>query len=300
MRDMANIFIAVHGGAGGNSADSDGCRAAAEAALSSAKNDGDSLEAAIAAVVVLEDDGRFNAGSGSVLCLDGLTVEMDAAVMDTRGRLGAVTCIRNVKNPVRVAREVANTPHCLLAGEGAIRFAEAAGCEMREARTSVAVLKKHAAMLKELQSEGCREQSASMRRYWNYKMDWAMAVERYGCGTVGAVVCDGAGNFAAATSTGGCAPSLLGRVGDTPLIGSGFYAGEHGAVAATGIGEAIMRQLLARTVYGWLQDGTSLDSALARGIELFPHNIDVGLIAVTRAGGAAMSNRDMPSYVFNG
>jgi hypothetical protein len=64
-------------------------------------------------------------------------------------------------------------------------------------------------------------------------------------------------------------PSLLGRVGDTPIIGSGFYAGPLGAVAATGIGEQIVRHLLARTVYGWIEDGMPLEQALKRGVGLF-------------------------------
>jgi L-asparaginase/beta-aspartyl-peptidase (threonine type) len=155
-------------------------------------------------------------------------------------------------------------------------------------------------MLRDLQKDQCREQSAAMRRYWNYPMDWSAAIERYGCGTVGAVVADGAGHYAVATSTGGCAPSLLGRVGDTPLIGSGFYAGERGAIAATGIGEAIMQKLLARTVYGWLEQGMPLKEALSRGIALFPESVDVGLIGVTAGEAAVLSNRDMPAWVLNG
>jgi beta-aspartyl-peptidase (threonine type) len=297
---MLDIFIAAHGGAGGSGRDADGCRSAAEAAAQLLRNGHEALDGAVASVVVLEDDGRFNAGSGSVLCLDGRTVEMDAAVMDTRGRLGAVTCLRDAKNPVRVAREVARTPHCLLAGQGADRFAVIAGCEKRDAKTGVAVLKKHARVLKELGATGAAQNDNPMRRFWNYEMDWQAAIDRFGSGTVGTVVRDQTGHFAVATSTGGCAPSLLGRVGDTPLIGSGFYAGEHGAVAATGIGEAIMRMLLARTVYTWLEQGVGLATALADGIALFPDNVEIGLIGVDAHGAAALSNRDMPVHIING
>jgi beta-aspartyl-peptidase (threonine type) len=102
------------------------------------------------------------------------------------------------------------------------------------------------------------------------------------------------GHFAVALSTGGSAPSLLGRVGDTPIIGSGFYAGKFGAVAATGIGEQIVRHLLARTVYGWLEDGMPLDQALKRGVDLFDEAVPVGLIAVTATEAGAHANRDMP------
>ncbi|USX18756.1 isoaspartyl peptidase/L-asparaginase [Oxalobacteraceae bacterium OTU3REALA1] len=114
------------------------------------------------------------------------------------------------------------------------------------------------------------------------------------CDTVGAVVRDAAGHFAVAGSTGGCAPALLGRVGDTPIIGAGFYAGPAGAVAVTGIGEHIVRHLLAHTVHGWLAGGMRLAAALERALTLFDPAIDVGLIAVSATDSGARSNRDMP------
>lgn len=123
-----------------------------------------------------------------------------------------------------------------------------------------------------------------------------MAGRRAACDTVGAVVRDRHGQFTVACSTGGSAPSLPGRVGDTPIIGSGFYAGPHGAVAATGIGEHIVRHLLSCTVYRWIEQGMPLRRALERGIGLFSGDIDVGLIAVSR-GEAGSSSRDMPVHV---
>jgi L-asparaginase/beta-aspartyl-peptidase (threonine type) len=98
--------IVVHGGAESPRDHDDGCRHAARRAVEELGISADALEAAIAAVVAMEDDGRFNAGSGAVSCLDGATVEMDAAIMDTRGRLGAVACVQGVKNPVLLARTV--------------------------------------------------------------------------------------------------------------------------------------------------------------------------------------------------
>ncbi|MDB5962350.1 MAG: L-asparaginase, partial [Massilia sp.] len=119
--------ILVHGGAGASMQDLDGCQVAARVGLSVLQANGEGLDAVVQAVMALENDGRFNAGSGSVVALDGMTIEMDAAVMDTRGRLGAVTCVRDVRNPVLLARAVADTPHRLLAGEGAQRFAAVRG-----------------------------------------------------------------------------------------------------------------------------------------------------------------------------
>ncbi|MDQ1832402.1 isoaspartyl peptidase/L-asparaginase [Massilia scottii] len=278
--------IVVHGGAGTSRENEDGCTLAAGLALAALRRGGDALDAAVAAVVSMEDDGRFNAGTGSVLCLDGQTIEMDAAVMDTRGRLGGVACITQVKNPVLVARAVADSPHWLLAGDGATRFARAGGHPPFRQPTA----KARAAHARLLASLGGRPAFA---RLWNYERPLDEAGES-ACDTVGAVVRGADGHFAVASSTGGSAPSLLGRVGDTPIIGSGFYAGPEGAVAATGIGEQIVRHLLAFTVYQWIAAGTPLEQALQRGIDLFDPAVAVGLIAVSNTDQATCSNRAMP------
>lgn len=282
------MAVIVHGGAGAPSLYADGCVRAAHAAID-AMRDGDAMDGAIAAVVTMEDDGRFNAGCGSVLGLDGTTVEMDAAVMDTRGRLGAVTCLQAVKNPVRVARAIADTPHWLLAGEGARRFAAQVG--MQQPHVISAHARNRHQQLKERMASGSPAlpgiDNQVFDRYWNYPA-------AQGGDTVGAVTRDAQGHFAVAGSTGGTAPALLGRVGDTPIIGSGFYAGPHGAVAATGIGEQIVRHLLAYTVYGWIAEGMPLKKALSRALDYFPEEVDIGLIAVSRTEAGSKSNRDMP------
>lgn len=285
--------VVVHGGAGGSRADDDGCVHAARRGIVE-MNKG-ALAAATAAVAALEDDGRYNAGSGSVLCLDGATIEMDAAVMDSSGKLGAVACIQRVRNPVLVARAVADTPHWLLAGDGAERFARIAGFPPHY-HASERARRKHDELLRRLagaQAALPGVANAAFSHYWNYAAPPQLATSD-GCDTVGAVVRDSAGNFAAACSTGGSAPSLLGRVGDTPIIGSGFYAGKLGAVAVTGIGEHIVRRLLAHTVYQWLAEGMPMNEALEAGIALFPSGIDVGIIAVSRTESGARSNKDMP------
>jgi len=289
--------IVVHGGAGSPRDYDDGCERAAERAVEELGISADALEAAIAAVTVMEDDGRFNAGIGSVLCLDGATVEMDASVMDTKGRLGAIACVQGVKNPVLLARAVAETPHWLLVGEGAARFAAAIG-HPQWTEISQRQRDAHAKVLKELSGSmpampGIDQRAKAFLRFWNYQKPLELP-ENAACDTVGAVVRGPDGHFAVALSTGGSAPSLLGRVGDTPVIGSGFYAGSAGAVAATGIGEQIVRHLLARTVYGWIDDGMPLQQALERGIGLFDPAVPVGLIAVSRTEAGSFSNRDMP------
>ena len=283
------MAVIVHGGAGASSLYADGCVRAAHAAIAAMRN-GDAMDGAIAAVATMEDDGRFNAGCGSVLGLDGTTVEMDAAVMDTRGRLGAVACLQAIRNPVQVARAVADTPHWLLAGEGARRFAAQAGLQQPH-HISEHARKRHQ-QLRERMANGSPAlpgiDKQALSRYWNYPTP-------QGGDTVGAVTRDAQCHFAVAGSTGGTTPALMGRVGDTPIIGSGFYAGPHGAVAATGIGEQIVRHLLAHTVYSWIAEGMPLKKALSRAIDYFPEDVDIGLIAVSRTEAGSKSNRDMPT-----
>jgi beta-aspartyl-peptidase (threonine type) len=288
--------VAVHGGAGNSKANEDGCIAAAKVAAASLGEGGPALDAVVDSVVRLEDDGRYNAGIGSDVGLDGQTFELDASVMDTRGTLGAVAAVRSVRNPVLLARAVGDTPHCLLVGEGADRFARLAGLPAYQHDTGKALARHRSTLqaLTEFKPVLPKVPNERFAAYWNYPMPWQEALKRYGCGTVGAVARDSHGHFAVATSTGGSAPSLLGRVGDTPLVGCGFYCGRLGAIGATGIGEAIMREMLARTVYGWLAGGRGLQEALNAGVALFDPDIDVGLIGVTIDAVASASNRDMP------
>lgn len=287
--------VVVHGGAGASLDYRDGCERAVLRAGERLRQGGDALDAALSAVVSLEDDGRFNAGRGAALGLDGATIEMDASIMDTHGRLGSVACVRNVKNPVLLARAVADTPHVLLAGEGADRLARALGLPAhpgpgdRQRQQHRQILACLAGSIPAMPGIDNR----AFARFWNYNQPLELPPGAV-CDTVGAVVRDDEGHFAVAASTGGSAPSLLGRVGDTPIVGSGFYAGPDGAVAATGIGEHIIRHLLARTVYQWIADGVPLQQALQRGVDLIDRKVEVGLIAVSRFEAGSCSNTGMP------
>ena len=291
--------IVVHGGAGAPTSLNNGCEAAAAAALARLGDGANALDAAVEAVVVMENDGRFNAGSGAVLRLDGETLELDAGVMDSTGRLGAVAAVRRVRNPVLVARRVAGTPHTLLAGAGATSFAKAVGLEA-ELVPSHRARERHRRLVEHLASGGAEGgwSADSLADAWNLPAPYdRIFPTRLGaaesCDTVGAVVRGPDGTFAVAGSTGGSVPMLLGRVGDTPLVGCGFYAGEHGAVACTGIGEEIARRVLAREVYGSMRSGMTPQAACEAGVGLFPAEVSVGVIAVGVDGSGAASNRDM-------
>src|SRR5215472_2240469 len=229
------IAIAVHGGAGPLSrrAQDPVIRAAYRAGLEQALDagfttllrGGSSVDAVEAAVVVLEDEPLFNAGRGAVFAADG-SHELDAAIMDGATlTAGAVACVRSVRHPVMLARRVMEqSGHVLLVGPGAEAYGREQGLEFM-APEWFDTEERRAEFLAR-----SRERAADS-------------------GTVGAVALDRRGNLAAATSTGGTTGKRPGRVGDSPLIGSGTYAANAGcAVSATGQGEYLIRATVAREV----------------------------------------------------
>jgi len=274
--------IAVHGGAGTLARDTsasqekaylDGLGAALDAGFAVLDHDGSSLDAAIAAVVVLEDNPLFNAGHGAVLDRDGVAT-LDASLMDgkTLGA-GAVSGLRHVKNPIELARLVMDeSPHVMLVGEGAEEFARLKGVEMvsnEYFRTPV-----RQAQLQRL-LRGAAEKENDLVAF----------------GTVGAVALDGQGNVAAATSTGGMTGKRWGRVGDSPIIGAGTYANNAScAVSATGHGEYFIRAVVAHDIsaqmqYAGLPLGESVTNTLARMKALGGNG---GVIAIDARGGIVM------------
>lgn len=291
-------FIAVHGGVGAPRAFSDGCEAATARGMELLRDGQEALAAAIAAAETLEDDGRFNAGSGSSLRIDGVTLETDAAVMDSTGKLGAVAALQGFKNPVRVAEAVTTTPHLMLVGEGAREFATKRGFAPHPGPGKLAH-ERYAEVMTAMREHDYSDIPAFWRTYdlkadWNFERPYDDVFAM--CDTIGAVAMDAQGRFAAAVSTGGSAPMLKGRVGDSPLPGCGYYAGTEGAVVATGIGEAIIMKMLSKTVYDWIAAGAHPQEACERGIALFPDEIPVGLIAVSREGTGTHNNREMPTH----
>jgi isoaspartyl peptidase/L-asparaginase-like protein (Ntn-hydrolase superfamily) len=303
--------ILTHGGAGSSEAYSDGCVVAAERAQQVLERGGDALEAAVAATVVLEDDPRFNAGTGSTLRLDGQTTQMDASVVTSDARFGAVGCIEAVKNPILVAVRVMETPHVFLVGEGATAFARRLGFPEYNPLTPGA-RQKFESRQSALHAEGDDAISPSatqwtresIARYWNFEGEPPQAPPAEapggGCETVGAVVRDSQGRFAATASTGGTLFMLRGRVGDSPLLGAGVYAGPEGAVAATGLGEEIIRRLVAKTVYDALANGMPALQAAQRVLVSVPRSVAVGVLVVGRTTHAVASTRPMPSALLVG
>jgi L-asparaginase / beta-aspartyl-peptidase len=312
-------MIIAHGGQGSPAARSDGPAAAVDRGFEQlASDDADPLAAAIAAVELLEDDPRFNAGTGANLRLDGRTIEADAAVMDDRGRFGAVTGIADLRYPVRVAEAVLATPHLFLAGPGAQAFAATLELEARELATDQARRKLERGYAQLFAEQGPWA-AWDWREHWNFAaappadLDEALARLREASeqpdtgeqsdaseqpdaatrDTVGAVVRTGAGRYAAALSTGGTTLAIRGRVGDVPILGAGLYAGPHGAVAATGKGEAIMRERVAAEVYRRLEAGETPNDAIRLAIRAISPEEGVGVIAVSERGWGAMATSQM-------
>src|SRR6267143_4825718 len=234
--------LIVHGGAWDIPDECvDACKAGCERALAAGwsilSSGGSALDAVVAAVVVLEDDPVFDAGFGSHLTLDGY-VECDAIVMDGATlRAGSVAALRHIRNPIRLARQVLeNSPHMMLVGEGAERFAVEQGLTLCEPEELIAEAERDA-WLK------CRNSKHAAAHHRGHEQ-----------GTVGAVAFDRDGRLFAATSTGGTCCKLPGRVGDSPLIGCGCYAdAEAGGVSCTGYGEAIMKVVLAKSAVDFLR-----------------------------------------------
>jgi isoaspartyl peptidase/L-asparaginase-like protein (Ntn-hydrolase superfamily) len=288
-------------GAGSQRALRDGTNRAIAKALATLATGAPALEGALAGVVVLEDDPRFNAGTGANIRLDGRTIQMDAACMDGEtGAFGAVAAIERVQNPVLVARKVMDTPHLLIVGEGATRFARALGFPDYDP-TCPENRAKFDRVQRLLKAADPRLVDAwkgyDWKKAWNFPTSLKEALGTPD--TVGCVTRDAQGRFAAAISTGGTTLTLYGRVGDVPMYGAGIYAGPRGAVACTGHGEEIIRHLIAKAVYDRLARGLSAQQAVDRTLAAFPATIDLGLIAVgpESTGGGCNYSAEQKRYV---
>ena len=248
--------LIVHGGAWAMPDDQvethrSGCARALDAGWARLQSGGSALDAVEAAVLVMEDDPIFDAGTGSVLTKAG-EVELDAAIVDGRTlRYGAVANLRHIRNPITLARRVFEGPATLLVAKGAEQFARAQGIPFC-ANEELVVERERA--IWHATREG---QSAPPERH----------------DTVGAIALDGDGWLVAANSTGGTPFKLPGRVGDTPLPGCGLYADTAGACVCTGWGEYITRLALARRAVELLEAGLAPQEAAERAVALLGERV---------------------------
>ncbi|HLL29660.1 MAG TPA: isoaspartyl peptidase/L-asparaginase family protein [Allosphingosinicella sp.] len=253
--------LIVHGGAkemepGEEGDNRSGVLEAARAGAAILERGGSAVDAVEASIRVLEDLPVFNAGRGSALNEAG-EIEMCSGLMDGSDlSVGAVGAIRNVRNPVSVAKRLLAEKEILLVGDGAVMFARNSGAEMVPTDALV--------------TETRREALEQMHD------------------TVGAVALDKGGNIAAGTSTGGLTGAKVGRIGDSPMPGNGLYADNHiGAVSFSGDGESIARLALAAQVMASIgRDGP--EEAVRKAVEQLPGvggaSGDGGGIAISKDG----------------
>nr|XP_020034807.1 isoaspartyl peptidase/L-asparaginase [Castor canadensis]XP_020034808.1 isoaspartyl peptidase/L-asparaginase [Castor canadensis]XP_020034809.1 isoaspartyl peptidase/L-asparaginase [Castor canadensis]XP_020034810.1 isoaspartyl peptidase/L-asparaginase [Castor canadensis]XP_020034811.1 isoaspartyl peptidase/L-asparaginase [Castor canadensis] len=268
--------VVIHGGGASNISTErkvrvrQGIIKAAKEGYNILRQGGSAVDAVEGAVTILENDPEFNAGCGSVLNADG-DIEMDASIMDGRDlSAGAVSAVRCIANPTKLARLVMEkTSHCFLTDQGAAKFAADMGIPKIPVEQLVTErTKKH--LEKEKYEKGGQNLDCPKN-----------------LGTVGAVALDCRGNLAYATSTGGIVNKMVGRVGDSPCIGSGGYADNNiGAVSTTGHGESILKVNLARLALFHIEQGKSVEEAADLSLGYMKSRLKGlgGLILINKTG----------------
>jgi len=299
MKRQAPIALVVHGGAWDIPDDEvaahrAGVTAALRAGWDVLKQGGAATEAVERAVVAMENDPVFNAGRGAALNSAG-EIELDAAIMEGETlQAGAVAALRNVANPITVARAIMEKGEAvMLVGLGATLFAKEQGiptCGPDALITVEAVARWRAAVARAGESGDGRKRKGRRASPGD---------------TVGAVALDAGGRLASGSSTGGTPNKRQGRVGDSPLIGCGVYAdGAAGGCSATGWGEGIIRVVLAKSVVDFMRvHGPDAAAAAKEGVALLKKRTggEGGVIVLNTAGeaGIAYSTKRMPRAYIN-
>jgi L-asparaginase / beta-aspartyl-peptidase len=291
---MPRFTLAVHGGAGTilkedmtpelEVAYLTGLQEALRAGFAVLEEGGSAVNAIKATIVMLEDNILFNAGRGSVFTKKGVQ-EMDAAIMDgSTLEAGAVTGVRNVRNPIELAAEVMlHSNHVFLSGKGASDFAIKQGIKLEPDEYFFSQFRYD-------QWKSIRDSDTYSLDHTHQRLEELMRDKKFG--TVGAVACDQQGNIAAATSTGGMTNKKYGRIGDSPMIGSGTYANNATCgISCTGHGELFIRAVAAHDVSCLMEyKGLSLQEAMEIVVheKLIAIGGEGGMIGVDGQGNAAL------------
>ena len=291
---MIKFSIAIHGGAG-TIVKEDMTpeleieyRKALEESLNAGyavlENGGSAINAVKAAVVMMEDNVLFNAGRGSVFTKKGLN-ELDAAIMDgSTLDAGAVAGVRNIRNPVELAEEVMmHSGHVFLSGKGANDFAIKQGIKLEPDEYFYSQYRYD-------QWKEIRDSDLYQLDHKSDKLVGLMKDKKFG--TVGAVACDGDGNIAAATSTGGMTNKRYGRIGDIAMISVGTSAhNKTCAISCTGHGEIFIKAVAAYDVSCLMEyKNMTLTEACEEVVlkKLVALHGDGGLIGVDAKGNVAL------------
>lgn len=307
------IAIIVHGGAGDipqerAEAAQAGCREAAQIGWRILQDGGSALEAVEAAARALEDNPIYNAGTGACLDIDG-RIELDAGIMEGHTlQVGAIAGVERIKNPITVARKVLESPHVMLIGKGVQQFAQEQGIELCDPEDLLTErqYRRWQESLEEIKRQEPRFHRREVRTV-SHAQDAASAEQQETQGqqekhgTIGAVAVDAEGHLAAATSTGGIANKYPGRVGDSPLIGCGFYADEDAAISCTGYGEDFTRLLIAKRAADFVARGDDARTAAQAAIAVLGEKASGtgGLIVADRLGNVGFAwNSQSMSYAY--
>ncbi|MCD6354245.1 MAG: N(4)-(beta-N-acetylglucosaminyl)-L-asparaginase, partial [Prolixibacteraceae bacterium] len=248
-----------------------------EAAWKILSKGGYSLDAVEAGVRVPEGDPKvFTVGLGGIPDAAG-KVTLDASIMDEKGRAGSVTYLQHIVHPISVARLVMEkTPHVMLSGKGALKFARENGFEKENLLTP-----ERKAAWKKWKKE---------KRKFSSKINIENQLEE-NHDTIGMLAIDSQGRLTGACTTSGMGYKLPGRVGDSPIIGAGLFVdGEIGGAVATGTGELVMKTLGTFLVVEFMRHGMSpgraCEEAVKRIAKKIPdyENYQVGFIAMNKNG----------------
>ncbi|NCI46329.1 isoaspartyl peptidase/L-asparaginase family protein [Sediminibacterium soli] len=252
---------------------------------------GTALDAVEKGVMNTEDSLNCCVGLGANPDRDG-RVTLDASIMDANGNCGSVAFLERIKHPISVARRVMEkTPHVMLVGEGAQRFAVQQGFRLEPAKLSRDAEKSYRNWLKKseykpvvnIENSKSTAMLAAPTRLengsWNHD-------------TIGMVAMDAAGNLSGSCTTSGMAFKMRGRVGDSPIIGAGLFVdNEIGAATATGQGEDVIRICGSHLVVELMRQGLSPENACKTAVERIikikgskAKDIQVGFIAINKQG----------------
>ena len=235
------------------------------------KNDGNALDAVEQGVMVEESDvTNETVGKGGRPDRDG-NVTLDACIMDKDGNCGSVVYLQHIEHPVSVARKVMEeTPHIILAGRGAEKFAYEQGFKKTD-----------------LLTESTRKQYEEWKKTSNYET--TINIENHD--TIGMLAIDKNGDIAGACTTSGMAYKVAGRVGDSPIIGAGLYVdNEVGGATATGVGEEVIRTVGSFLIVELMRQGKSPQEACEEGVKRIMKknegrkDFQIGFLAINKQG----------------
>jgi N4-(beta-N-acetylglucosaminyl)-L-asparaginase len=246
--------------------------AANEGAWKVLSANGTALDAVEKGVMVTEDDlTNLSVGLGGLPDRDG-NVTLDASIMDDKGRCGGVAFLERIKHPISVARAVMEkTPHVLIVGSGAQKFALENGFKLEPKKLT--------------------EGAEKAYKEWLKKSEYKPMINIENHDTIGMVALDSSGNLSGSCTTSGLAYKINGRVGDSPIIGAGMYVdNEVGAACATGVGETVLRICGSYLVVELMRQGLSPKEACKKAIERLAKKnpnykeVQVGFLAINKKG----------------